>query len=87
MVRHFGGPADGAKVNRIVAADLVFPVVRQHLTVALKVVAAGKIEMVELQRESKTASSGIEHTDAFRHDLLAYAVTGDHGNAVGFVHG
>jgi len=39
--------------------------------------------MVEAQIDAELARRHVEHAQAFGHDLLAYAVAGDHGDAMG----
>jgi hypothetical protein len=89
MVGDLLGPADRAKINRIMSANLVFPVVRQHLAVLFEIVPAGKIEMIELQINAELHCGGLEHANALGHDLLANAVTRDDCNSffTGVVHG
>ena len=82
MVGDFVGHADRAKEDSVVAADLVFPVVRQHLAVLFKIVPAGKIEMVKLQIDTEFARRRVQHQQALGHDFCAYAVSGDDGDAV-----
>src|SRR5690606_28971109 len=51
------------------------PVVRHHLPVLRVVVAAGEIEVIQLQGHALLAGDGLEDLDRLRHDLLADAVT------------
>ncbi len=64
------------------AADLVLPVVGQHLAVLLAVVPAGKAEVVELQVDVEAAGGRLHRADALGHDFLADAVAGDDGDAL-----
>jgi hypothetical protein len=82
MVGDFVGPAHSAKVNRIMAADQVFPVVRQHLAMALKVVPTGKVEVVKLQANVKAAGHGLQNPQPLGHDFFANAVPGNDSDAV-----
>ena len=86
VVGQLVGHADGAEVDRVMAADLLLPVLRHHAAVLFVVVAAREIEIVEAQLEAELLGRGFEHAHAFRHDLLADAVAGndcDTMNAVG----
>jgi hypothetical protein len=82
MVGNFVGPTHGTKVNRIMAANQVFPVVGQHLSMALKVVPAGKVKMVKLQADVKTAGRGLQHPQTLGHDFFANAVPSNNSDAV-----
>src|SRR5687768_9760956 len=83
MIGNLVGPTHRAEVDGVVPADLVFPVVGQHLAVLLAVVPAGEIEMVEGQVDAELRGRGLHHTDALGHDFLAYAVTGDDCDSLG----
>src|SRR5690606_11917345 len=48
VIGHLVGPAHGAEVDGVVAADLLLPVVGQHLPVLFEVIAAAEVEMIEL---------------------------------------
>ena len=87
MVGDFVGHANRAEEDGIVAADLVFPVVGQHLAVLFKIVPAGKIEMVKLQVDAKFARRRVQHQQTLGHDFGANAVSGDNGDAVCAGHG
>jgi hypothetical protein len=82
MVGNFVGPTHGAKVNRVMAANQVLPVVGQHLAMALKVVPAGKVKVVKLQANAKTPGCGFQHPQTFGHDFFANAIPGDDSDAV-----
>src|SRR6218665_3279485 len=82
MVGDFFGPAHGAEVDGLVDADLILPVVGQHLAVLFVVVPTGKVEVIELQRNAKPAPPRVEHAPALGHAFLADAVSGNGGNAV-----
>ena len=82
MVGNLLGPADGAKIDGIMAADQILPVVGHHLAVLLVVVPAGEVEMVELQVDTEPAGSRLHHPHALGHGLLADAVTGDHRDSL-----
>src|SRR6218665_3087772 len=85
MVGEFVGGADGGEVGGLGAADLLLPVVGQHLAVVFVVVPTGKVEVIELQRNAEPARRRVEHAQALGHDFLADAVSGNDGNAV-FAH-
>src|SRR6218665_2826134 len=85
MVGDFFGPAHGAEVDGLVAADLLLPVVGQHLAVLFVVVPTGKVEVIELQRNAEPARRRVEHGQALGHDFLADAVARNAGNAL-FAH-
>src|SRR5690606_34998907 len=50
--------------------------------VALVVVPAREIEGVELQLDAEARGRRLEHPHALRHDFLADAVAGNHGDAM-----
>ncbi|OIQ66562.1 hypothetical protein GALL_518660 [mine drainage metagenome] len=76
-------PADRAEEDRAVPADPHLPVVRQHLAVALVIVARGKVEMIELQRDAEAPRRGVERAQSFGNDFPPDAVPRDHGDAQG----
>ena len=81
MVGHLRGPADGAEEDRVVLADLLFPVLRHHRAV-LQVVIARPVEVIELQLDLEPARRRVEDAQPLGHDLLADAVAGDHRDLV-----
>src|SRR3954470_19667285 len=85
MIGDLRGPPRSAEEDAVVAADLVAPVGRNPPAVLVVVVAA-PVEMIEYERDAEFARGCVEHADAFRHDLFADAVAGDHGDLV-FLHG
>jgi len=78
---------DSTAFHRIVAADLVLPVLRHHALVLGVIVVGGKIEMILAQFEAEFLGRGFEHAHALRHDLLADAVAGNDGDVVDAVGG
>ena len=86
MVRNLGGPADGAEEDRVMAADLLLPVLRHHAAMLFVVLGIGEIEPVEPQCEAITLRRLFQGAHAFRHHFLADAVAGDDGNAIGLRH-
>jgi hypothetical protein len=81
VVGHGGGPADRAVVDRLERGQLREPVVGHHLPV-LRVVIAAPVERRRRERDAELARRRLDHAHAFRHDLLADAVAGDHGDPV-----
>ena len=81
MIRDFFWPADCAKIDRVMAADLIFPVVWQHFSVAFAVIPAGKIKVVKVQVNAKFSGGGIQHPQALGHHLFADAVASNHGDS------
>jgi hypothetical protein len=53
VVGHLLRPAYGAEEDGVVAANLLLPVVGQHLVVLQVVVAGGEVELVELEFEAE----------------------------------
>ena len=76
VVRYGRGPAHRAEEQRVVAADLVLPVLRHHRAV-LGVVVAAPVEVIELEVDVELAGRRIEHAQPFGDDLLADAVARD----------
>ena len=56
MVGHPIGHADRAEIDRVVLADLLFPVLRHHAAVLFVIVAAGEVEIVQLAARSRIFS-------------------------------
>src|SRR5665647_363020 len=81
MILNFFGPTDRSKINRIMTGNLVFPVVRQHFSVLLKVVPTGKIEMIKLQIKAEFARRSVHDTNALGHHFLANTIAGDDGDS------
>ena len=86
VVGHHVGPADGAEVDGVEAAEFVEPVVGQHLPVLDVVVGAGVVEVLEVELQVEGGGCGVEHAQAFGDDFGADAVAGDDGDAVGVGH-
>ena len=82
VVGNLLGPADRAEEQRVVSANLVLPVVGQHLPVLLEVVPGGEIEVVELQIDLELGRRCLEHTNALGDDFLADAVPWDDGDSL-----
>ena len=82
MVGNFLGPADRAEEQRVVSANLVLPVVGQHLPVLLEVVPGGEIEVVELQIDLELGRGCLEHANALGDDFLADAVPWNDGDSL-----
>ena len=77
MVWNFVRKPDGAEEDRVMTADLVFPVFGQHVAMFGVIIVAGKIEMIVIQIDVEPAGHGLKNTKSFRHDFLADAVTGN----------
>src|SRR5712671_5045924 len=84
MIRDLGGPADGAEKNRVMPADLSLPVLGHHAGVLFIVLDAGEIEPVEREVETMLPGGCFERAHAFGRHLLADAVAGYYGDAIGF---
>jgi len=82
VVGHRRRPAHRAVVDRVVAADPRLPVVGHHRAVPGVVVAAGEVEMIELQVDAELAGRRLQHAHALGHHFLADPVAGDHGDPV-----
>ena len=82
MVGNLLGPADRTEEHRVVSADLVLPVVGQHLLVLLVVVPGGEIEVVEGQIDLEPGRGLFEHANALGDDFLADAVPGNDGDSL-----
>ena len=87
VVGNFRRPADGAEEDRVVAADLLLPVVRHHALVLGVVVVGGEVEMIVAQLEAEFLRRRLEHAQALRHHLLADAVAGNDGDPVDAIGG
>ena len=87
VIGDFRRPADRAEEDRVMAADLVLPVLRHHALVLVVIVVGREIEIVIAQFEAEFLRRGFEHPHAFRHDLLADAVAGNDGDAINAVGG
>ncbi|KAG1436868.1 hypothetical protein G6F57_020485 [Rhizopus arrhizus] len=85
VIRHRGGPTDRTEEYRFVLADLRLPVVRHHLAVRGVVVAA-PVEMIPLEINAEARRNGIQHFQAFRHDLFANPVSWNYRNLVFLSH-
>jgi len=77
MVRHLGRPAYCTEIDGIEVLELLEPVSRHHAAVLEVVVAIRPVEGGELQIDAELAGGGLDGAQAFRHDFLAYAVSGD----------
>src|SRR4051812_19784306 len=84
MVRHGGGPADCAEIDRFEALELLEPVRRHHFAVLDVVIAVGPLKCGEFQVDVEFACGGLYRAQAFRHDFLTDAVTGNHSDFMGF---
>ncbi len=71
VVGHLLGPAHGTEEDRIMMADVFFPIVRHHLAVPQVVVARCKVKLVELQREAILFGGGLQHAHAFGNHFAA----------------
>ena len=85
VIQNFFRPADGTEVDGVMAANQVFPVVRQHLAVFLEIVPAGKVEVVKLKVNPVLDGRTLHNPNALGHDLFADTVTGNHCNSL-FAH-
>src|SRR5262252_1815108 len=86
VIRHLGGPADRAEEDRVVAADLLLPILRHHAAVFFEVLDAGEIEPVELELEPMLPGGLLKGAYAFGRDFLADAVARYDGDAIPFLH-
>ena len=74
MVWNFFWKTDSAEEDRVMTADLVFPVFGQHVAMFGVIIVAGKIEMIVIQIDVEPADDRLE--TPFRHDFLTDTVTG-----------
>src|SRR5216683_1782619 len=86
MVGNLGGPPNGAKIDRVVAPDLVLPVLGHHAPMLFVIVIGSKVEPIGPKREAEALGRLFEHAHPFGHDLLADAVAGDDGYPIGLGH-
>ncbi len=84
VIGNFRGPADRAEIDRVMLADLLFPVVRHHLAVLFVIVPRREIEMIEMHADAVFFRRGFQHAQAFRHHFLADAVAGNDRDPVLF---
>ena len=82
MVRNFLRPADSAEEQRVMAADPGFPVFRHHVAMLGVIVAAGKIEMIEMEWDIEAAGGGFQRAYSFGHHFLADAVARNHRDII-----
>src|SRR5262249_33534771 len=82
VVRDFRRPADRAEIDRIVHADLFFPVGRHHLAVLLVIVIRGEVEMIELHGDTVLLGRRLDDAQALGHHFLTDAVAGDDRDAI-----
>ncbi len=78
MVGNFFRPAYGSEEDGVVVADLILPVVRQHLVVFQVVVAGCEVKLIELKFEAVLFCGGFEDSHAFGDDFPADSVAGDY---------
>ena len=81
MVRHPGKP-DGAQQDGIGAGDLRHAVLRHHAA-GLVIALARPVMLGPFKAEAVSLRDRLQDADPFRHDLLADAVAGDQGDAIG----
>jgi hypothetical protein len=81
------GPADRAEEDRVEAAQLLEPVVGQHLAVFEVVVGAGVLEVLVVQGQVERGGGGVQDAQTFGDDFGADSVAGDDGDAVCSRHG
>ena len=86
IVGHAGRPADGAEIDRVHAFELLLPV-GHHVAVAGVVVAAGPVDVGQLQLDAEALRRGLQDAQALGHHFLADAVTRDDGDAMDGTHG
>ncbi|MNP31093.1 hypothetical protein D3C76_1241990 [compost metagenome] len=86
VVRHLVWPADSTEVQGIEALELLEPVIGHHLAVFQVVVAAGPLEVFELQCQAKLLRRRLDHAQAFGKDFQADTVTGNGGDSECLVH-
>ena len=66
MVWNFFRKTDSAEEDRVMTADLVFPVFRQHVAMLGVIIVAGKIEMIVIQIDVEPAGHRLKNTKSFR---------------------
>ena len=76
------GPTDGPEIDGVMSANLVLPVIGQHLAVPFAIVPARKVKMVELQVETELRGGRLHDAQALRHYFLADAVPCDDGDTL-----
>ena len=81
MVLHLRMP-HSAEVDGVEGAEDIQGIFRHHPAVPLVVVAAGEIEVLEIQRDTEALGGDLEHAKAFRHYFATDAIAGHYGNLV-----
>ncbi|KAI3480882.1 hypothetical protein L1887_56956 [Cichorium endivia] len=74
--------ADRAKEDGVERLQELDPVVRHHLAVLVEVVARGKVERRQLEREAEALRCRLQGLQATWHDLLADSIARDDRNLV-----
>ena len=82
MIGYARRPADRAEEDRVVPANQIAPIGRHHRAVPLEVIAAGEVEVVELEPDVEAARGRIEHPQALGHHFAPDAVAGDHRDSM-----
>src|SRR5262249_6878765 len=71
---------DRTEQDRVHATELRLPIVRHHLAVGQVVVAAGPVDVGELQLDAEAPGRGAEHAQTLGHHLPADTIAWNHGN-------
>ena len=73
-------PANSAKIDRIMIADLRFPIIRHHLPMFGIVIIAGEIKMIEIQSDIEPFHRGLQYAKPLGNDFFTNPITGDNCN-------
>ena len=85
VVRH-AGESHGAEEDRVEAANGVEAALGHHRA-RCRIALAAPVEVFPLEADAEAAGDRIENANALRHRLLADAVAGNDGDAMGSGHG
>src|ERR1019366_5883504 len=80
MIRNLGGPSDGPEKNRVMAANQLLPVIRQHFSVLQIIIATGEIELVVIEADAELRRHGVQNPKSLRDYFRANAVSGNDGD-------
>src|SRR5262249_5460542 len=86
VVWDLGGPADGAEEDRVMAADLLLPILRHHAAILFEIFDTGEVEPIELEGKAVFLGGLLKGAHALGRHFLADAIPRYDGDAIGFLH-